>query len=69
MPPDTEGLFRQQYQLRIGESNLQDLIIDLDSVTEFQDDIFEIKRAQLQPRVKDSNTILFISFEVLLDLH
>ena len=45
MPPDTEGLFRQQYQLRIGESNLQDLIIDLDSVTEFQDDIFEIKRA------------------------
>ena len=69
MPPDTEGLFRQQYQLRIGESNLQDLIIDLDSVTEFQDDIFEIKRAQLQPRVKDSNTILFLSFEVLLDLH
>ena len=69
MPPDTEGLFRQQYQVIIGESNLQDLIIDLDSVTEFQDDIFEIKFNQLQTRIKDSSTVLFLAFEMSLDKH
>ena len=43
MPPDIEGLFRQQYMLKTGDTNLQDLMIDLDNLTEFEDDIFEIK--------------------------
>ena len=33
IPLDTEGLFRQQFQLKTGLTNLQDEIVDLDSMT------------------------------------
>ena len=40
MPLDTEGLFRQQYQLKTGLTNLQDKIVDLGSITVLETDIF-----------------------------
>ena len=39
---DPEGLFTQQYQLKTGVINLQDLLIDFDDLTEFESDIFSV---------------------------
>ena len=41
---DPEGLFTQQYQLRTGKINLQDLLIDMDDLTEFVTDVFSIQK-------------------------
>ena len=69
LPLDIEGLFSQQYQLKTGESNLQDLIVDFDSLTEFQDDIMKIEYSKLLPRRKDTNVPMYLAFEVSLNKH
>ena len=41
---DLEGLQTQQYQLKTGRTNLQDLLIDVDDFTEYRDELFTVKK-------------------------
>ena len=62
IPLGADGLFRHQYQLQVGSSNLQDLIIDLDDLTEYIDDFFSIQKLDLLPKTKDPNVLLDVLF-------
>ena len=49
LPLDREGVYRTQYKLKIGRTNLQDLMVDFDDYTEYIDDIFSIKKFDFIP--------------------
>ena len=69
MKLDLEGLFTHQYQLKTGRSNLQDLLIDMDDFTEYQDELFSVKKFDFQMRAQDRNIVMDLLFEVSLDRH
>ena len=62
------GLYLTQYKLKIGRTNLQDLIVDFDDFTEYQDDIFSIKKFDFIPYVQDWG-VIYLQYEVDFDKH
>ena len=66
---DLEGLQTQQYQLKTGRTNLQDLLIDVDDFTEYRDELFTVKKFDFQGRAQDRNIVMDLLFEVSLDRH
>ena len=53
--------------LKIGDGNLQDLLIDLDDYTEYETDIFWIKKVDLLPKTQNRNIVIDLLFEVSLN--